>query len=96
MQTNTKEMSPEQTKMLENRVKQADIASNGRIRNYGISIEDFLMMNIGDVIQLDQKIANPLILKVGNLPKFTVQPGKLNKKMAVQIIDPLKGGDDDE
>ena len=54
------------------------------------------MMNIGDVIELDQKITNPLILKVGTLPKFTVQPGKLNKKMAVQILDPLKGGDDNE
>ncbi len=43
-----------------------------------------------------KKSTNPLILKVGNLPKFTVQPGKLNKKMAVQIIDPLKGGDEDE
>ena len=96
MQSNTKEMSPEQTKMLENRVKQAVLPVVAELGTTSISVEDFLMMNIGDVIELDQKIANPLILKVGNLPKFTVQPGKLNKKMAVQILDPLKGGDDDE
>ncbi len=61
-----------------------------------ITIEDFLYMNIGDVIQLDKKIDEPLILNVGSLPKFTVQPGKLNKKMAIQIMETLKGGDEDE
>ena len=96
MQSNTKEMSPEQIKALENRVKQSVLPVVAELGTTSISVEDFLMMNIGDVIELDQKIANPLILKVGNLPKFTVQPGKLNKKMAVQILDPLKGGDDDE
>ena len=96
MQSNTKEMSPEQTKMLENRVKQAVLPVVAELGDTSISVEDFLMMNIGDVIELDQKITNPLVLKVGTLPKFTVQPGKLNKKMAVQILDPLKGGDDYE
>ena len=96
MQSNTKEMSPEQTKMLENRVKQAVLPVVAELGTTSISVEDFLMMNIGDVIELEQKIKNPLVLKVGTLPKFTVQPGKLNKKMAVQILDPLKGGDDDE
>lgn len=96
MQSNTKEMSPEQTKMLENRVKQAVLPVVAELGTTSISVEDFLMMNIGDVIELEQKITNPLVLKVGTLPKFTVQPGKLNKKMAVQILDPLKGGDDDE
>ncbi|KGR86423.1 flagellar motor switch protein FliM [Lysinibacillus odysseyi] len=96
MQSNTKEMSPEQVEMLESRVKQASLPVVAELGTTSISIEDFLMMNIGDVIELDQKIADPLILKVGTLPKFTVQPGKLNKKMAVQVIDPLEGGDDNE
>ena len=96
MQTNTKEISPEQTKMLETRVKQATLPVIAELGTTNITIEDFLMMAMGDVIELDQKFENPLTLKVGNLPKFTVQPGKLNKKMAVQIIDPLKGGDEDE
>ncbi|MGM9943660.1 MAG: flagellar motor switch protein FliM [Lysinibacillus sp.] len=96
MQSNTKEMSPEQTKTLENRVKQSVLPVVAELGTTSISVEDFLMMNMGDVIELDQKITNPLILKVGDLPKFTVQPGKLNKKMAVQILDPLKGGDDDD
>jgi len=96
MQTNKKEISPEQTKMLEKRVKQAKLPVVAELGSSDITIEDFLSMTLGDVIQLDQKIKDPLVLKVGNIPKFTVQPGKLNKKMAIQIIDPVKGGDEDE
>ena len=96
MQSNTKEMSPEQVRMLEKRVKQASLPVVAELGTTSISIEDFLVMNVGDVIELDQRITDPLILKVGTLPKFTVQPGKVSKKMAVQVIDPLEGGDDDE
>ena len=96
MQTNTKAISPEQSKMLEGRIKQAELPVIAELGATSLTIEDFLTMNIGDVIPIDQKIADPLIVKVGDLPKFTAQPGKLNKKMAVQIIEPLKGGDDHE
>lgn len=96
MQTNTKVMSPEQTKMLERSVKQAQLPLSVELGVTDITIEDFLLMQIGDVIQLEQKITDPLLLRVGPLPKFTVQPGKKGKKLAIQIIDPLKGGDEDE
>lgn len=96
MQSNTKEATPEQMKSLEKRVKQADIDVIAELGSTAITIDDFLHLNVGDVIEIDQKITDPLILKVGSIPKFTVQPGKLNKKMAVQIIDALKGGDEDE
>lgn len=96
MQSNTKEATREQKEMLEKRVKQSELPVIAELGTTEITIEDFLFLNVGDVIQLDQKIDEPLILKVGEIPKFTVQPGKLNKKMAVQIIDELKGGDDYE
>ncbi|RKQ19802.1 flagellar motor switch protein FliM [Ureibacillus endophyticus] len=96
MQSNTKEATPEQSKALETKVKQAQLPVIAELGTTDITIEDFLYLSVGDVIQLDKKIDDPLILKVGGLPKFTVQPGKLNKKMAIQIIDPLKGGDEDE
>ncbi|MBD8025763.1 flagellar motor switch protein FliM [Ureibacillus sp. Re31] len=96
MQSNTKEASPEQSQMLEKRIKQAELPVIAELGTTHITVEDFLYMSRGDIIQLDQKIDEPLILKVGSIPKFTVQPGKRNKKMAIQIIDPLEGGDEDE
>ncbi|CEA04474.1 Flagellar motor switch protein FliM [Metalysinibacillus saudimassiliensis] len=96
MQANTKEMSPEQIKALETNVKRSELPVSVELGTADITIQDFLMMQYGDVLQLDKQIDSPLVLKVGNLPKFTVQPGKVNKKLAVQIIEPVKGGDEDE
>lgn len=96
MQSNKKDVSPEQTAIIEKRVKQSDLKVVAELGDADISIEDFLYLQYGDVIQLNQKISEPLILKVGDIPKFTVQPGKLKNRMAVQVIDSLKGGDDDE
>ena len=36
------------------------------------------------------------MVKVGDIPKFTAQPGQLKNKMAVQIIETLIGGDEDD
>ena len=52
-----------------------------------ISIEDFLYLTIGDVIELNTKIDDPLILKVGDIPKFTAQPGKLKKKWLFKLLN---------
>ncbi|MCT6923555.1 MULTISPECIES: flagellar motor switch protein FliM [Bacillales] len=96
MQANTKQNSPEQTNFIQTRVKQSTLPVIAELGNTTISVEDFLTMQLGDVIPLEQKIDEPLMLKVGDIPKFTIQPGKLGKKMAAQIIDPVEGGDEDE
>ena len=96
MQSNTKEMSPEQVNMLKQRVKQASLPVVAELGTTSISVEDLLSFSIGDVLELKQKIDDPLTIKIGNIPKFTAQPGKLKKHMAIQIIEPLKGGDDDD
>ena len=96
MQSNTKQMSPEQQRALELRVKQASLPVITELGQTDISIQDFLTMQVGDVLQLKKKIDDPLIVKVGTLPKFTAQPGKSGSKMAVQILDPLKGADEHE
>jgi len=96
MQSNAKEPTEAQKKALETKVKQSDLELIVELGTSSITIEEFLTMDIGDVIQLDKKINEPLLLKIGDIPKFTVQPGKLKKKMAVQIIESLNGGEEDE
>lgn len=96
MQSNKADVSPEQTAIIEKRVKQSELEVVAQLGDTDISIEDFLTLQYGDVLQLDQKISDPLTLSVGGIPKFTIQPGTIKKRMAVQIIDSLKGGDDDE
>lgn len=96
MQSNTKEATDEQKEMLEKRIKQSELPVIAELGTTDITIEDFLTMSVGDIIQLDQRIDEPMILKIGDIPKFSVQPGKLNNKLAIQIIDAVKGGDDYE
>ncbi|MBD7983538.1 flagellar motor switch protein FliM [Sporosarcina sp. Sa2YVA2] len=96
MQTNKKEPSPEQSIILEKRLKQASLPITTELGQGSMSVEDFLYLQSGDVISLDTKIEDPLIVKVGDIPKFTAQPGHMRNRMAVQIIDILNGGDEDD
>ena len=95
MQTNKKEVSPEQLAVLKKRVKSAEIPVVAELGSTDISIEDLLYLQLGDVVQLNAKIEDALTIKVGDIPKFRAQPGKLKKHMAVQIIETLKGGEDE-
>lgn len=51
---------------------------------------DLLSMKVDDVIMLDQKLGNSVIVNVENIPKFKGYPGACNKKKAVKIIDRLE------
>lgn len=96
MQSNKKEPTPEQSLALRQRVKKAELPIIAELGNGQMTIDEFLHLEVGDVLSLDRKIDEPLIVKVGNLPKFTAQPGHLKSWSAVQIIDVLTGGDEDD
>ena len=96
MQTGKKEPTSEQSIALEKRLKKAPLPIVVELGSGNMTIDDFLHLELGDVISLDRKIEDPLVVKVGGVPKFTAQPGHLKSWMAVQIIETLTGGDDDD
>lgn len=96
MQANAKEVSPEQKAIIENNVQKSVLPLVAELGTTQISIEDFLLLRESDVLQLDKLITDPLYLKVDEVPKFIVQPGKMKKRMAVQILESLEGGDGDD
>ena len=61
---------------------------------YKRQIQDFLNLTEGDVIELGQRIDSPIVITVDHIPKFLGQAGKINKKIGIQILENLKGGDD--
>lgn len=95
MQTNKKEPTVEQSAALQSRLKQAPLSVVAELGNGRMTVEDLLYLELGDVISLDRKIDDPLLIKIGEVPKFTAQPGHLKNWMAVQIIDTLTREDDD-
>ena len=96
MQTSQKERQPEEIKVLEKRIKDSELPIVTELGSTDITIQDFLLLDVGDVIDLNQPIDHPLVIKVGDVPKYTGQPGKIGKKNAIQILDILKGGDDED
>lgn len=56
-----------------------------------MSIQDFLGMEEGDIVQLDNKTSNELNMLVGGKPYFHVKPGKLKDKMAVEVLEFVEG-----
>ncbi|ESU33037.1 flagellar motor switch protein FliM [Bacillus sp. 17376] len=95
MQSDKKQSLPIENSVLQSEIQKADVSITAEIGSSEISIQDFLMLEIGDVIELNQQIDKPLLIKVGDIPKFVGQPGKINKKLAIQVFDTFKGGDDD-
>lgn len=96
MQTNKKEPTPEQSIVLEKRIKKAELPVVAKLGEGAMTIEDLLYLQLGDVIELDTAYDAPLTIEVSGIPKFTAQPGHLRNRMAVQILDTLIGGDDED
>jgi len=97
MQKTEKEKLPEEVQFIEKKIFKTDLDVVAELGRTSIMINDFLHMDIGDVIILDNSIKKPLEIKVGNRTKFVGQPGVVNKKVGIQVLDEMKGGElDDE
>lgn len=62
-----------------------------------ITVEDFIDLDVGDIIELDTKLDQPLKLYVEDKQKLYVQPGLYNNKLSVQVVGDIgKDIDEDE
>ena len=52
-----------------------------------ITLDDFLQLNEGDIIKLDNKVQDDLIVKVNGEKKFFARPGTMKDKICVKITD---------
>jgi len=51
-----------------------------------ITVDDFLHLEIGDILQLDMKNTDPLKMYVEDKLHYLVKPGEFNGKLAVQVL----------
>jgi len=96
MQSAKKEPTSEEMATLEKKIRFATLPLVAELGKTDISIDDFLQLDIGDVISLNQDIQKPLTIKVGETPKFMGQPGMKGKKLAVQVIEEWRKGESDD
>ncbi|MCG8484436.1 MAG: flagellar motor switch protein FliM [Clostridia bacterium] len=62
-----------------------------------IAVEDFVELDVGDIIELDTNLSQPMKLFVEDKEKLYVQPGLYNQKLSVQVVGDIgKDADEDE
>lgn len=97
MQEKKKQREAGEVEALQKRLKHAPVDLKVELGQSEISVEELLQLDTGDVLELNQSIHKPLVMKIGEHTKFLGQPGKKKKRLAVQIIETLtKGVGDDE
>jgi flagellar motor switch protein FliM len=61
-----------------------------------MTVEEFLSMEVGDIIQLDDKTSKPLTMMVEDRPYYRVKPGIVGDKLAVEVLKFIEGESADE
>jgi len=60
-----------------------------------LSLGDVYALQEGNVIKLDEKIEDPLLVRVGNQIRFKAKPGIYDKKVAAEVVEVLNGEEAD-
>jgi flagellar motor switch protein FliM len=85
--------SKEDDSALKGKLHQVTIPVVAELGRATITIEEFLELAVGDVIQLDQLAEELIQVRVGNEVKFLGRPGTKQSRMAVQIEKVLGEGE---
>lgn len=56
-----------------------------------ITVDDFLQLEVGDVLQLDTDIIDPLKMYVEDMLHYLVKPGVFNGRLAVEVLKYIEG-----
>ncbi|PYZ93137.1 flagellar motor switch protein FliM [Salipaludibacillus keqinensis] len=87
MQAKKKDRLPGELHSLKSNLKKAPLDLAVELGKSEITIDEFLHLGVDDIIELDQLIDESLLLRIGEEPKYRVQPGKMKNHVAVQITD---------
>jgi flagellar motor switch protein FliM len=77
-------------KYIQERIQETMVELSCTMGMAKINGSELLSLKVDDVIMLEQKSGNSVIVNVENIPKFKGYPGACNKRKAVKIIDRLE------
>ena len=75
---------------IENIIDNALIPMKAVLGTSEINVQDFVNLQLGDVIRLDRKVDDELEVYVGNIKKFKALPGYSDNKYAVRVTEILR------
>ena len=78
------------TETIEALIARAPMPIKAVLGNSSISVNDFLGLQVGDIIRLDTKVDQDLSVYVGNIKKFTALPGASGDNYAVRVTSVIR------
>ena len=90
-----KENKKEYRDYIQSKINLADIDISVELGRSNIMINDFLKLNIGDVIRLDNLTTDPVKIKIGDKECYYAKPGLVGSNIGVEVLDVIKEEDKD-
>lgn len=78
---------------IESMLRRVDVPVKAILGKCSVSVNEFLDLQVGDVIRLDSKVDSELNVYVGNIKKFTAMPGANEEHYAVQVTSVIREGE---
>lgn len=78
---------------IESLIKRVDIPIRAVLGKSCVSVNDFVNLQLGDIIRLDTRVDSELSIYVGNIKKFTALPGTDREKYAVRVTSIVREGE---
>lgn len=75
---------------IESMLKRADMPVKAILGKSVVSVDDFLNLQVGDIIRLDSRVESELEIYVGNIKKFTALPGASRDNYAVRVTSVIR------
>jgi flagellar motor switch protein FliM len=91
-----KESVEENKEIISERLMSSDVNLEVSLGKSSITVNDFLQLEKGDILQLDMDINAPLRMYVEDKLHFLVKPGVYNDRLAVEVLQYIEGDVENE
>jgi flagellar motor switch protein FliM len=78
---------------IESLIRRVEVPVKALLGKSSVSVNDFVNLQVGDVIRLDSRVDQELAVYVGNIKKFTAMPGTEEDRYAVQVTSVIREED---
>ena len=75
---------------IESLIKRVDVPVKAVLGKNQVSVNDFLNLQVGDIIRLDTRVDSEMDIFVGNIRKFTALPGSSKDNYAVRLTTVIR------
>lgn len=75
---------------IESLIKRIDVPIRAVLGRSQVSVNDFLGIQVGDIIRLDARVDSEMEVFVGNIKKFTALPGSSRDQYAVRVTSVIR------